>query len=106
MIIANGTILPKQKTGGGVDPETGYPIPASVGWGEPIDCQYMASRFDWQSQKRGEPVTQRSYTVLIEAQPFEAEQIKLRDRDGKDIGEFSIRQIEPLDAVCQLRIIV
>lgn len=106
MIIPNGTIETKQKTGGGIDPETGHAIPASVVWGAPIPCQYSASKHDWQAQKRGEAITQRSYTVLIEEQPFTAEQIRLRDRSGKEVGEFPIKQIEPLEAVCQLRISV
>lgn len=106
MIIANGTIEPKQKSGGGIDPVSGHAIPASVGWGQPIDCQYSFSRFDWQAQKRGEPITQRSYSMLIEEQIFTAEQIRLRDRSGNIIGDFSVRSIEPLEAVCQLRIIV
>ena len=106
MIIPNGTIEPKQKSGGGIDLETGHPLPVSVGWGDPIDCQYSFSKYDWQAQLRGEPSTQRSYSILIEQQCFTAEQIRLRDRDGNTVGEFPIRSIEPLDAVCQLRIIV
>ncbi len=106
MIIPNGTIQVKQKTGGGIDPETGYAVPVSVGWGDPIPCQFSASRFDWQAKLRGEPVTQKSYSILIEEQDFQAEQVRLSDRGGKVIGDFSIRQIEPLEAVCQLRIIV
>ena len=40
MIIANGTIETKIKTGGGIDPDTDYPIAPSVSWGNPIECQY------------------------------------------------------------------
>lgn len=107
MIIPNGTIKTKQKAGGGIDPETGYAVPpVSVGWGEPIPCQFSATRFDWQAKLRGEPVTQKSFSILIEEQEFQAEQIRLTDRSGKVIGDFPIKQIEPLEAVCQLRIIV
>ena len=106
MIIANGTIQTKQKSGGGIDPKTGFALPVSVGWGDPIPCQFSATRFDWQAKLRGEPVTQKSYTILIEEQVFQAEQIRLTDRSGKVIGEFPIKQIEPLEAICQMRIIV
>lgn len=106
MIIANGFIQVKQKTGGGIDPVSGHPVPVVVAWGEPIPCQYSATNFNWQSQQRGEPTTQRSYSILIEEQSFTGEQIMLVDDSARVIGEFPIRQIEPLDAVCQLRIIV
>ena len=97
MIIENGTIELKQKTsGGGIDPTMGYPQkPASVDWGTPIPCQYMANKF-----KTAE------YSVLIEEQPFDAEQLRLKDRAGSIVGEFSIIQIEPLEAVCEIRILV
>ena len=51
-------------------------------------------------------MTQKSFSILIEEQEFQAEQIRLTDRSGKVIGDFPIKQIEPLEAVCQLRIIV
>ena len=52
----------------------------------------------------GEHFTTAQYTVLIEEQPFEAEQIRLKDLAGNVVGEFSIMQVEPLEAVCELRI--
>lgn len=107
MIIENGTIELKQKKGGGgIDPETGYPVKASFTWGEPIPCQYSANKYDNLGRVNGEHFITASYTVLIELQTFEAEQLRLKDRSGKLVGEFSIMQVEPLDAVCELRILI
>ena len=108
MIIENGTIELKQKAGGGgIDPETGYPIKtASVSWSEPIPCQYTANKYDNLGKVNGEHFTTAEYSVLIEEQPFSAEQLRLKDRDGNVIGEFSVIQVEPLEAVCELRILI
>ena len=106
MIISNGTIEIKQKTCGGIDPETGYPKRSSdVVWGEPIPCQTLTNKYNALAlSKEGNPIISASYTVLIDEQPFEGEQVRLKDRQGKVIGEFSIIQIEPLEAVCEIRI--
>lgn len=107
MIIPNGTIEVKRKTGGGIDPETGYPgKPSSVAWGNPIPCQYSANKHNWLGRVNGEHFTAAQYTVLIEEQPFTAEQIRLRNHAGDIVGEFSIMEIEPLEAVGELRILV
>ena len=107
MIIQNGTIEVKQKASGGIDPETGYPVkPGTAGWGVPIPCQYSANKYSNLGRVNGEHFTVAQYTVLIEAQPFAAEQIRLKDRNGNDLGEFSVIQAEPLDAVCELKILI
>ena len=106
MIIPNGTIEVKQKTCGGIDPETGYPRRSSdVVWSDPIPCQTLTNKYNaLVLSKQGNPITSASYSVLIDEQPFEGEQVRLKDSQGKVIGEFSIIQIEPLDAVCEIRI--
>lgn len=107
MIIQNGTIEVKQKTGGGIDPETGYPQkPGVVGWGCPIPCQYSANKWNNLGRVNGEHFTVAQYEILIEQQPFAAEQVRLKNLAGDIIGEFSIMEIEPLEAVCELRILV
>lgn len=107
MIIQNGTIEVKQKTGGGINPETGYPNkPSSVSWGDPIPCQYSANKRNNLGKVNGEHFTVAQYEILIEQQPFTVEQIRLKDLAGDTVGEFSIMQVEPLDAVCELRILV
>lgn len=109
MIIANGTIEIKKKAAQGIDPKTGYPIvPSGATWGQPIECQFSANKYDYLGKSNGEHFTVASYSILIEEQPLgEFEQIRLTDSvTGKILGEFSVIQIEPLQAVCELRITV
>ncbi len=107
MIIRNGTIETKTKTGGGIDPETGYPIrPVDVSWNAPIPCQYSANKYDKLGRYNGEHFTVAQYSVLIEEQPFDAEQVRLKDGKGDVLGEFSVISIEPLEAVCEIRILI
>lgn len=109
MIIQNGYIEVKRKTAGGIDPETGYPVkPSEVSWGNPIDCQYTANKYNKLGVVNGEHFTAAQYSILIEEQPLgEFDQIRLTDsRTGKSLGEFSVIQVEPLEAVCELRILV
>ncbi len=107
MIIQNGTIEVKRKTGGGIDPETGYPQkPETVVWGDPIPCQYSANKYNQLGRVNGEHFTTAQYSVLIEEQQFTAEQVRLKDRAGNVVGEFSVISVEPLEAVSELRIMV
>lgn len=106
MIIPNGTIQIKRKTsGGGIDPETGYAKrSASVDWGSPIPCQYVVNKYNALAVSANEHITSASYQVLIDEQPFDGAQVRLMDSEGKVLGEFSIIWIEPLEAVCQIRV--
>lgn len=105
MIIANGYIEIKRKTGGGIDTTTGYPIKPEAEWGGAIDCQYSATRYNNLAMSGGEPYRDAAYSILIEEQPLDgAEQLRLHDKDGNVVGEYSIVSIEPLDAVCEIRI--
>lgn len=104
MIIQNGTIEVKTKTGGGIDPQTGFPVKGEEQWGEPIPCQLLPNRNDRLGRTNGEHFTVASYVVLIDEQPFDAEQVRLRTLDGQDLGEFSLMCAEPLEAVCQIRL--
>jgi len=109
MIIENGTIELKQKTsGGGINPTTGYPSkPATVSWGDPIPCQYSANKYSNLGRVGGEHFKTAEYVVFIEEQPLgDTEQLRLKDRTGKVVGEFSIIQVEPLEAVCEIRILI
>lgn len=107
MLIQNGTIEFKTKTAGGIDPETGYPVkPSSVAWGEPVPCQFKAKKFNQLGIIKGEHFTVASYEILIEEQPVPSEQLRLKDLSEKEIGTFSIIQAEPLEAVCEVRILV
>lgn len=107
MIIENGTIEPKLKTVGqpAIDPSTGHAVrPTDEGWGDPIPCQYVPVTYNQLRRVNGEPATEAKYQVFIEEQPFDAEQLRLKDCSGSVVGEFSVIQLEPLAAVCELRI--
>lgn len=105
MIIANGTIEVKCKTGGGLN-QKGYPQKAEATWGTPIPCQYIPNKHNKLGVVSGEHFTVAQYTILIEEQEFNAEQIRLKDRAGNELGEFSIIQVEPLEAVCEIKLLV
>lgn len=107
MIIANGTIEIKSKTSGGIDPATGFPSPGSATWLSPIPCQYKAIKYsNIGTTSQGEHFTIASFSVLIEEQPLQGERLRLRAKDGNELGEYSIIQVEPLEAVGQIRIII
>lgn len=110
MIIANGYIRFKLKTTPDVviDPETGYPKKQETlsAWGEPIECQYTANRYNALGRVLGEPRTERSYEILIEYQAVQSEQLQLQTLDGDIMGEFSIISSTPLEAVGQLKLLV
>lgn len=106
MIIQNGTIEIKMKTGGGIDPATGFPVRPAEEWGAPIPCQFYANRRNNLGRSNGEHFTVASYIILIEFLSFEGEEIRLSDRTGRTVGEYSVMSAEPLDAVSQTMITV
>ncbi len=105
--MPNGTLEVIAKTQGGLDPETGYPVPASVAYGDPIPCQIVPVRRDNLARdSHGEHYVNASYKVYIAQRPFPDERIRLKGRDGGVIGEFSVISAEQLDAVCETVITV
>jgi len=109
MIIQNGFISIKHKTAGGIDMETGYPIASTdVEWGDPVPCQYVNNSNNLLGRYDGEHFTVASYVIYIEQaeEPFAAEQIRLTDMDGNLVRDYSVMEIEPLDAVCEVRLLV
>ena len=108
MIIQNGYIRFLNASDGGLDPTTGHPLPATEEeGGEVIPCQWGAARMNLLAKVLGEHVVSESYTIRIEDYtPVEGERLVLYGRDDKEVGRFSIIRVEPLDAVCQTRIVV
>jgi hypothetical protein len=104
MIIVNGTITAKVKTGGGLGLD-GYPVKPSASWGDPIPCRTVTLRKNNLGKQNGNTFITASYEVLIEPQPFEAERVRLTEY-GRDLGEFSVMWIEYLEAVGVLKIVV
>ncbi len=110
MIVQNGTIEIKVKQAGGIDPATGFPVKSCGETYMPaIPCQYMPNSNNLLGRTTsGERFTVATYTILIEQQPtpFTAEQIRLKDMHEQNIGDYSIISIEPIEAVCQVKILV
>lgn len=106
MIIPNGTLEIKQKTAGGIDPNTGYAVKSASVYSDPIPCQYVPNSHNYLGVTSGQHYTQASYTVLIDEQPIASEQIRLRRTDGSIVGDYSILSVERLQAVCEMKIIV
>lgn len=105
MIIVNGYIQIKQTTEKGINPDTGHPYKPTSSWGEPIECQYIINKYNAFAQSKvGNVFTEASYQILIEEQAINAESIKLTDNRGNELGVFSVIRVEPLPAVCQLRL--
>lgn len=102
MIIANGIIEFDLSVAAGVD-SYGYPIPAVESWGEAIDCQYILSH-NLQARNNGEAISAKSYVVYVEQMHIPSEKVRLRDRNGVELGQYSIRSIEHLNAVCQTKL--
>lgn len=109
MIIANGFIQVKRKTvpEPAIDPATGFASkPKATEWGDPVECQYSATRYNAVGEVEGEPRTEQSYEILIEEQPFAAGQIRLFNLAMDLIGEFPVVSATPLQAVSQVKILV
>jgi len=105
MIIQNGYIKAKVKTGGGIDASTGYPISITETWGDTIPCQYKVNNYSNLGSTNGNKFTIASYEILIEDSSFTAEQIKLFT-DNEDLGEFSIISAEDLSNVGLIKITI
>lgn len=109
MIIENGTIEFKQKTGGGINPETGYPIkPSTASWSTPQPCNIVPLHENLLAvSSLGTNYRKRTYAVYVEeGTTVISEQVRLRGKDGKELGDFSVIQVEPLEAVGMIRILV
>ena len=102
MIIPNGTISVKEILGKNHDTD-GKP---SVLWSQPIPCRIVTIKEDRLANKDGNKYTDASYKVFIELQPFIRNgQVRLTRLD-EDLGDFSVKNTIPEDAVGMLTIIV
>jgi len=107
MIIRNGTVQFVTLENGGLD-DNGYPTPPSKTYGEGVPCQYMPAKRDLQARANEEAVRELGFTILLEMSVHlrPTEMLRLSDRFGREIGEYSVISIEPLDAVQQVKILV
>lgn len=105
IIVKNGYIQVKEKTGGGLDKETGHPIKPSISFGDPIPCQWRVIKSSNKSVSNGEAFTISQYEILLDVQQV-GEQFKLFGNKDLLIGEFSALSIEHLDLVHITKILV
>lgn len=109
MIIANGFIQFVHTEGGGRNPQTGYLEKPSEVLGERIPCQRVLSRMNRLARAGTEPTESISYTIYIDSLHGtvpKGASLVLSDKNGDEIGRFSIISEEYLDAVGQIRLIV
>lgn len=108
----NGYINYQIETGGGNDPETGFPIPVTTSWSDNIDCLFTVNmRADKGTYIDGK-FTIASYVIDIEMQDLpEFDTIRLTDSRGNVLGtgdvderKFSSIVIEYLDVAERIRI--
>lgn len=104
MIITNGTISVKTKSGGEL--LDGNPTHPVVSYMRPIDCyvQLNGERSIGVTPE-GNNFTAVSYEILIDNQPFEATTVRLNYQGG-DMGEFVVVSKEYLSAIDAIKIIV
>jgi hypothetical protein len=104
MVIVNGTITAKVKSGGGLGAD-GYPVEPSESWQQPLPCRIVTNKKNDLGKQNGNTFTIASYEVFIEARSFQAGRVKLTEY-GRDLGEFSVLWAEYLDAVGLTKIVV
>ena len=107
MIIDNGVLYTRAATEAtpSLDPNTGYPRRAEEEcWHSPIRCR--ARDYSNLTRVQGEAVRLAKYEILIEEQPFTAGAVRLEDVFGGVVCEASVIEIEPLQAVGQIRILI
>lgn len=108
----NGYINYQIETGGGTDPETGYPIPVETSWSEDIPCLFTVNTSPNKGTYIDGQFTIASYLIDIEMQDLpEFDTIRITDSRGKVLGtgdveerKFSNLVIEYLDVVERIRI--
>lgn len=105
MIIPNGYIRFSKHTAATTNGD-GYFVVAPGAWGEAIECQYLPT-VNLQARSQNEATTSHAYTVYVEQMvKLPNEVVKLYDNRNNEIGQFSVRSFEQLDAVCQTKIML
>ena len=104
MIIPNGYIRFAEQKAVTTD-NNGYFVVAADAWGEAVECQYLPA-VNLQAQSRAGAITSHAYTVFVEQMVLPGEVVKLYDKGNNEIGQFSVRSYEQLDAVCQTKIML
>lgn len=102
----NGTISGKVKTGGGVDPDSGDPIPVTYSWTDPVECKYRANELNNRGRYDGGTFQQASYTITTEDMDFNADTVRLFNSRGSSVCEKEVISIEVLEDIQRVKIII
>lgn len=105
-LSANGSVQFKTKAGGGIDPTTGYPIAASAAWSDAVGCRWVKTSENLQAKSSGEPIVQSNYTIYLDGDNMPSEQVRLTDRNGNVLGEYSVISAEYIDTKGVTKILV
>lgn len=102
-----GSISSKIKTGGGLDPETGGPIPVSSWWSIPVECQYKANELSNKGRyENGGTFQQASYEITTEDMDFTASIVKLINNRGSEVCQKEVISIEVLEDIQRVKIVI
>ena len=104
MIIPNGYIRFAEHKAVTTD-NNGYFVVTADAWSDAVECQYLPA-INLQAQSKAGAITSHAYTVFVEQMTLPSEVVKLYDRGNNEIGQFSVRSYEQLDAVCQTKILL
>ena len=108
MILENGTLQTKIKTGGGTI--KGVPIPVNEVLGEIFPCNIKSKKYTSNADGGGpaeavdSAFVRASYEVLVETDNFTAEKVVLKDNRGNILGEFRVLEVQYLDYVNVVKI--
>lgn len=102
----NGTIQAKIKTGGGVNPETGAPIPVESSWGVPVECKYKANVLSNKGSYLGGTFKVAAYEITTPNMNFQATNIRLFDSRNNLVCEKEVMSHEILEYVQRIKIVV
>lgn len=97
IVKTNGSVAFKIKSGGGINPITGFPTAATVSWRTAADCHYVKNNENLQEKEQGEPIVQVNYTIYIAGNTTPSEQLRLYDSGGNLLGEFSVISTEYIE---------
>ena len=102
----NGELQYKIQRGGGIDEDTGDNIKVESIFSDPIPCQIIKNTRNNKGRYINGVFTIQSYEILIESQEFNANYVKLINDRGRELGVFTVQDIEYLDTVGRVKISV
>lgn len=104
MIIPNGYIRFIVKTAGGIDAD-GYPVVTTDGYTDYHPCQYVSEAMNLTaSSSTGEARAAMEWSILLDTIPLTSERVELSRDDYSVIGTYSVKAVESLQAVSQIRL--